>query len=93
MNNRDFNNDQNNGDSDFCHNGAGPADVGAHLHHVGVDDVLLGHQEVGHLLLVQHGGQVELGQVLPQEAVHRRHVLPGHRPQPWGLGGLAGVGG
>jgi len=55
-----------------------------------VDDVLLGDEEVGHLLLVQDGRQVELLQVLPEEAVHHRHILLGHRPHALRLGGLGG---
>lgn len=52
-----------------------------YLHYIGVDDVLLRKQPVLDLLGAHDGNQVELTQVLVQQAVNRWDVLYSHRLQ------------
>lgn len=60
----------------------------AYLHQVGVDDVLLGQEPVLHLLRAHDWSQVELTEIILQQAVHNRDILHRHRPQASGLRSL-----
>lgn len=59
-----------------------------YLHQVSVDNILPWQQPVFHLFLVHHRHQVELAQILPEEAVHKRYILLSHCPQTLSLRGL-----
>lgn len=61
-----------------------------HLHQVSVNNILLGQQPVFYLFLVHGGHQVEMAQVLTEEAMHHRHILLGHWPQTLSLRSLKG---
>lgn len=56
-----------------------------YLHQVSVDNILPGQQPVFYLFLVHGGHQVELAQILTEEAMHHRHILLCHRPQTLSL--------
>lgn len=61
-----------------------------YLDQVRIDNVLLGQQPVFYFFLAHGRNQVELAQVLLEEAMHQRHVLLGHRSQTLSLWSLKG---
>lgn len=59
-----------------------------YLHQVSVNNILPGQQPVRHLFRAHCRHQVELAQVITEEAMHQRHILLGHRPQTRSFRGL-----
>lgn len=60
----------------------------AHLYQEGVNDVLLGQEPMLHLLHAHSWSQVELTEIILQQAVHSRDVLHRHRLQASSLRSL-----